>query len=179
MNNSSRIRLRNKKIADARDDYNWQSDPELARLDAATPPNIPFPLYLAEYTWELGFFNSSRREFAIETLAGKHIGNCVYYGIDWSKGEAELGIMIGERNYWNQGYGTEAITAIINHIFQETELNRIYLKTLTWNIRAQKCFAKCGFTTCGNLEKNGRSFKLMEIHRAHWANGNRPQPAAT
>jgi len=179
MNNSGRIRLRNKKITDARDDYNWQSDPELASLDATIPPKIPFTLYLAEYTWELSFFNSSRREFAIETLAGKHIGNCVYYGIDWRKRETELGIMIGKRDFWNQGYGTEAVTAVINHIFRETELNRIYLKTLTWNVRAQKCFEKSGFITYGNLEKNGQSFKLMEIRRAHWENGNRPPPSST
>ena len=87
--------------------------------------------------------------------------------------------MIGKRDFWNQGYGTEAVTAVINHIFRETELNRIYLKTLTWNVRAQKCFEKSGFITYGNLEKNGQSFKLMEIRRAHWENGNRPPPSST
>ncbi len=163
-----KIVLRDKKLADARDDYTWQTDPELTRLDAATQLALTFPHYLLDYTGELCFSDSTRRRFAIETLDGKHIGNCGYYGIDEIKGEAELGITIGDRDYWNKGYGTDAVTTLVNYIFRQTNLNRIYLKTLESNSRAQKCFQKCGFTPCGHLVKDRFSFMLMEIHRHQW-----------
>jgi len=161
----SKVILRAKRLADARDDYTWQTDPELARLDAAPLLAVPFSQYLSDYVSELRYPPLTRRRFAIETLDGKHIGNCTYYGINEAKGEAELGIMIGDRNCWDKGYGADAVDTFLNYIFCRTNLKRIYLKTLDSNIRAQKCFQKCGFTLCGHLVKDGFSFVLMEIHR--------------
>ena len=168
MISGSKIKLREKRLADAPDDYAWQADPELAALDAAPLPKSSYPQYLADYTSEMRYPTPNRQRFAIETLDGKHVGNCTYYGIDETKGEAELGIMIGSRNYWNQGYGTDAVTTLVNHIFQQTKLNRIYLKTLETNARAQKCFAKCGFAPYGHLKRDGYNFVLMELHRKEW-----------
>ena len=164
----SKIKLRGKRLADAPDDYAWQTDPKLAQLDAAPLPTISFPRYLADYASELRYPSPIRHRFAIETLKGEHIGNCTYYGIDETKGEAELGIMIGNRNYWDKGYGADAVATLVNHIFQQTNLNRIHLKTLDWNTRAQRCFQKCGFTHCGHVNRDGYSFVLMEIHREQW-----------
>ena len=164
----SKIKLRDKRLADAPYDYIWRTDAELARLDATPQLTISFPQFLLDYTSELQGSHSTRRPFAIETLNGKHIGNCSYYSIDETKGEAELGITIGNRDYWDKGYGADTITTLVNYIFRQTNLNRIYLKTLDWNIRAQKCFRKCGFTPCGYLVRDGFSFTLMEINRKQW-----------
>jgi RimJ/RimL family protein N-acetyltransferase len=163
-----KVKLRGKRLADAPLDYSWQTDPELAQLDATTQLSISFQHYLSEYTRELRYPPLTRQRFAIETLDGKHIGNCTYYGINEVKGEAELGIMIGDRDYWGKGYGANAITAVVNHIFQHTKLNRIYLKTLDSNTRGQKCFTKCGFAPYGHLNRDGYNFILMELHRKHW-----------
>ena len=160
-----KIKLCDKRLADARDDYTWRTDPELARLDAAPLLTISFPQYLLGYTSELCYSSLTRRRFSIQTLDGKHIGNCLYYDINETKGEAELGIMIGNRDYWDKGYGADAVTTLLSYIFRQTKLNRIYLKTLESNHRAQKCFQKCGFTPCGHLFRDGYSFVLMELHR--------------
>ncbi|UCH50705.1 MAG: GNAT family N-acetyltransferase, partial [Chloroflexota bacterium] len=103
--------------------------------------------------------------FAIETPDGKHIGNCSYFNIDQTKNDVEMGIMIGERDYWNCGYGTDAILATLNHFFSQTRLKRVHLKTLNWNIRAQKCFQKCGFFPCGQVTYGDYTFILMEVQR--------------
>lgn len=163
-----KIRLREKRLADALDDYSWQADFELARLDAASQLTMTFPQYLSDYTSELRYVSPTRHPFAVEVLDGKHIGNCVYYGVDETKGEAELGIVIGNRNYWDKGYGTDAVITLVSYIFRQTNLNRIYLKTLDWNDRAQKCFQKCGFTPYGHMVRDGFSFVLMEIRRKQW-----------
>jgi len=168
MISGSKIKLRDKRLSDARNDYQWQTDPELTRLDAVPLLTTSFPQYLLDYTDELRYLISTRHRFAIETLDGKHIGNCVYYNVNETKGEAELGIMIGNRNYWNNGYGTDTVSTLVNHIFPQTNFKRIYLKTLDWNQRAQRCFKKCGFTPYGHLVRDGYNFVLMELHRKQW-----------
>jgi len=166
--NSSRVKLRSKVLSDAHEDYKWQTDPELVRLDAASLLNISFTQYLSEYSFEFRYPTIDRKEFAVETLDGTRIGNCVYYDINTVKGEAQLGVLIGERDYWDIGYGTDTVNALISHIFLETNLHRIFLKTLDWNTRAQNCFRKCGFKEYGYLEKNGNHFILMEINKEIW-----------
>jgi RimJ/RimL family protein N-acetyltransferase len=161
----SKIILRPKRLSDAKEDFAWQTDPELAKLDAADPLDITYQQYFSEYTFELCYPTSGRYEFGLDSPDGKHIGNCVYYNVNTTSGKAELGIMIGNREYWNKGYGVEAVKALLSHIFSKTSLEQIYLTTLEWNIRAQKCFKKCGFTECGHVMRDGHDFILMDIRR--------------
>ncbi|MFC2047772.1 GNAT family N-acetyltransferase [Chloroflexota bacterium] len=165
MISGSKVILRDKRLADAVDDYTWRTDLELARLDATQSLDITFPEYLSSYANELRYLPLNRHPLAIETLDGKHIGNCIYYE---AKGEAELGVMIGNRDYWDKGYGADAVTTLLSHIFHQSNLKRIYLKTLDRNSRAQKCFEKCSFTPYGHMVRDGCHFVLMEIHRKQW-----------
>lgn len=165
---SSKVILREKRADDAWDDYAWESDPELARLDAAPVLKMPYDDYLQDYTSELFYYSAGQR-FSIDTHDGKHIGNCSYYNYDETRGDTELGIMIGDRDYWNRGYGTDAVTALVNYVFSTTKLDRIYLKTLDWNDRAQACFEKCGFKKYDKLRRGGYNFILMKILREDWA----------
>ena len=167
----SKVRLCPKRLSDAADDYAWQTDPELTRLDASSPLTMEFTQYLLRYADKLYCARQVKHQFAIETPDGEHIGNCAYYGVDDRKGEAEIGIMIGNRNYLEKGYGADAIAALVDHIFLKTNLKRIYLKTLDTNERAQRCFSQCGFTECGRLVDNGHSFVLMELYRYQWQQG--------
>ncbi len=76
--------------------------------------------------------------------------------------------MIGESDCWDRGYGTDAVDTLVDYIFTETGLQRIYLKTLDWNERAQRCFVKSGFIPCGEMVKNGHRFVLMEVRKEQW-----------
>lgn len=164
----AKIKLREKKLSDVRSDYLWQSDAELSRLDATQALDMSFSIYLLDYASTLQHQKDSRYPLAIETLEGKHIGNCTVYDIDEKKGEAQLGIMIGNKEYWDKGYGRDAVNTMVDYIFKTSSLGRLYLKTLEWNKRAQQCFIKCGFTPCGEMVHNGRSFLLMELKREQW-----------
>jgi len=163
-----KIKLREKKLSDVRNDYRWQSDPELAELDAAPTLITSFSIYLLDYASVLHQHDHYRFPLAIETLEGKHIGNCTCYDINEKKGEAQIGVMIGDRDYWDKGYGADAVNTLVDHVFNITHLNRLYLKTLDWNKRAQKCFSKCGFSPCGQLKRNGHNFVLMELKHEQW-----------
>jgi RimJ/RimL family protein N-acetyltransferase len=164
----SKVMLRDKKLEDAENDYRWEVDSELAHLDAVYPTTISFSEFFPDYREQLRHPLYASRRFALDTLEGRHIGNCSYYNINESRGDAELGIMIGDRDYWDKGYGTDAVATLITHIFQETGLQRIYLKTLEWNERAQNCFQKCGFSPYGQTARGEFSFILMQIFRNEW-----------
>ena len=45
----------------------------------------------------------------IDIEANELIGNCGFVKIDNLNQTAEIGLFIGNKNYWNRGYGTEAI----------------------------------------------------------------------
>lgn len=160
-----KVVLREKRLSDAPCDYAWRIDAELARLDATVPVGLPFSSFTTFYAEEIEYPSPRCRRFAIESLDGKHIGNCMFYDIDFQRREAELGIMIGDKAFWNRGYGSDAVKTLLKHIFSTTSLERIYLHTLEWNIRAQKCFEKCGFIPCGRVQRNGLSFVAMEAWR--------------
>ena len=163
-----KIKLREKKLSDVRNDYRWQSDPELAELDAAPVMIMSFSIYLLDYASVLHQQDHHRFPLAIETIEGKHIGNCTCYDIDEKKSEAQVGIMIGDRDYWDKGYGADAVSTLVDHVFNITHLNRLYLKTLEWNKRAQRCFSNCGFAPCGQLKRNSHDFLLMDLTREQW-----------
>jgi RimJ/RimL family protein N-acetyltransferase len=165
-----RIKLRPKRLQDAANDYSWRQDVELCRLDAAVPILCSFEEFLENYIEDLYRPNQSYR-FAIETPNGSHIGNCSYFNIDGTKREVEMGIMIGDRAYWNRGYGADVILTSLYYIFSKTNLKRVHLKTLPWNIRAQKCFQKCGFAPCGQVTYGDYTFMLMETHRPNKPKG--------
>ncbi len=162
------IVLRDKRVEDAEQDYKWRVDEELATLDATTPLRMTYASYVRLIEDELRYPAPWSRRYAIETHDGKLIGNCMYYDIDTARGQAELGILIGDRDYWSKGYGTDAVNALVAHVFTTTGLKRIYLHTLTWNFRAQKSFAKCGFLPLREVRRSGYDFLLMELMRDRW-----------
>jgi ribosomal-protein-alanine N-acetyltransferase len=160
------IVLREKRLGDAHSDFRWRTDAELARFDAARPFGATYHDYLALFRDELTYPSPYRRSLAIEDMDGRHIGNAMYYNIDTIRREAEIGITIGERDYWGKGFGTDAVAALVRHIFRVTGFRRIYLKTLDWNVRAQRSFEKAGFRVCGRSRRGGNAFVIMEFMAA-------------
>ena len=160
--------LRAKKFSDVDRDYSWRSDPELAELDATTPIRLSLDEYGRHYRDEINYPSPWSVRYAIETNEGVHIGNAMYYDIDRSKSQCELGIMIGNRDYWSRGYGTDAISTLLRAIFEEAVLQRVYLHTLAYNKRAQKAFSKAGFTDLEPVHRDRRDFLKMEVFSEAW-----------
>ncbi len=157
------VRLREKHIDDAERDYAWRCDPELAAFDAARPLSIRFANFAATMSEELQYPTIHRRTFAIEDLkSGRHIGNVMYYGYDSFAHEAELGITIGDREFWGHGYGTDTVRCMLRYLFTEKKLRRVFLHTLTWNTRAQTAFERAGFQRVREVSRGGYDFVYME-----------------
>jgi len=157
--------IRRKRLSDAADEYRWRRDPELARYDASRPVQAPFQDYQRNWSFDYRFTDVSGRSFAIEDENGEHVGNVMYYNLDPERGEAEVGISIGERRCWSQGYGSDALALMARVLFRTTGLRRLYLHTLAWNQRAQRSFQKAGFAACGTSWRDGHTFVVMEALR--------------
>src|SRR3972149_5295815 len=82
-----------------------------------------------------------------------------------------LGIVSGDKECWDQGYGTDAVRTALRFAFQEMNLNRVWLRTFEFNERAAACYRRCGFREEGrqrqHLFKRGRYWDaiLMGILR--------------
>jgi RimJ/RimL family protein N-acetyltransferase len=87
------------------------------------------------------------------------IGNCSFHAIDWRNRSGEVGIVIGEKRFWNQGYGTETMHLLVKHGFETLNLHRIWLRVHATNLRAIRSYEKVGFTHEGRMReaefKNG------------------------
>ncbi len=81
--------------------------------------------------------------------AWKLIGSLAFDSIDWRTRAAEFGIVIGDKSYWNQGYGTEAVRLLVGHGFHMLNLHRIYLHVYETNPRAIRAYQKVGFVEEG------------------------------
>ncbi len=172
-----KITLRSKRRADAWTDYQWRIDPELSALDATNPLNTPFIYFEQLYEDQVLKLSESSIRFGIENQHGKLIGNCMCYDIDFFRREAEFGIMIGDREHWNQGYGSDAARTAMQYVFNTTKLERIYLHTLKSNFRAQKAFENAGFRRCGETRRDRLDFWEMETLAQEWQNGSPGQLA--
>lgn len=169
--NSERVSLYPKSLSDAPRDYIWRKDAELAALNGQMPLKISFIRYITEFDAAPDEVQPLKEYFSIKTIAeGRHIGNCAIYEIDWNTAEAHVGIVIGDRRYWDKGYGSDAFRALIDYAFNHLGMRRLHLKTLERNIRAQKCFIKCGFQPCGSLLESGNTYILMQLPYEDYVN---------
>ena len=140
-------------------------DPEIAHLNG-TPPNRE-PLWLLRRILKADARRRDRATFGIYDEHDEYIGTCELYDI--RANQATLGIIIGEKTHWNQGYGPEAIHALLAHAFEELDLDRIVLNTYGDNERAQRAFAKVGFRETGRTRgPDGRIDVHMELRRTTW-----------
>ena len=163
-----KVRIREKRVEDIRNEYSWRVDPELSRLDATRPMTMSYEDFFRYSKEEMQFPNYRSKRLAVETLGGVHIGNIMYYDLNMQNSQAELGIMIGDKDYWSSGYGTDTVNTLLRHLFTTLELDRVYLHTLSWNYRAQASFAKSGFKLVRNVKRGGQDFILMEVLRSDW-----------
>lgn len=103
--------------------------------------------YLEEVMSEDGIFG------IIELKTDKLIGSVGLHKINSCKRTGTLGIFIGEREFQDKGYGTEAVKLILDYGFNYLNLNNVDLSVMEFNSRAIACYKKCGFKEIGKRRK--------------------------
>lgn len=97
--------------------------------------------------------NLSIETIAPDGQAGVLIGNISLMHTSERNRHAELGIVIGEKASWSQGYGTDAITTLLRYCFDELNYHKVHLRVYDYNPRGLRCYEKCGFKHEGRLRQ--------------------------
>ena len=172
---ANRIRLRGAERDDIPQFVIWLNDPEVLQF---LMRNLP----LSRADEENWFDRMIQRPPAervlvieVKTADGwKAIGNTSFMDINWQDRNAEVGIFIGEKDYWNRGYGREVMMLMLRHGFNSLNLHRIYLKVFENNLRGIRAYERAGFVHEGRLRqdifRDGRYFDLlvMSVLRTEW-----------
>ena len=154
-----RIRLRAIERSDIPTFVRWFNDAEVRHYLEML---MPMSQAQEERWFEAYLDRGDSHIFGIETLDGLLIGNVGLSEIDWQNRRAALGIVIGERKYWDNGYGTEAIMTLLRFVFENMNLHRVTLRVFEYNQRAVRCYEKCGFKLEGRLRQ--AHFHAGEYH---------------
>lgn len=130
--------------------HKWMNDFEVTLYSG--DPLQPLPMEAIEADYER-MHKSERNDvvsFVIyERSSLRPIGLTGLRRIDYKNGTATLGILIGEKDCWNKGYGTETTRLILDYGFHVLGLHNIMLTTYAYNDRAIHAYTKAGFREIG------------------------------
>ncbi len=138
------VRLRAREPGDEPLLHRWFNDPEVTEHLA-----IRYPLSHAQETAFIERVNAvsyQMASFGVETLAERKLIGGV--GLDHQSPEnrsAVLGIAIGDKQYWDGGYGTDTMRTVCRFGFEMMNLHRIELEVYAENERAIHVYEKVGF----------------------------------
>lgn len=139
----NRIYFRELNSNDATEEYcSWLRDPEVNTFLASNPcSREELQQYIEQKQkdkncifWGI-FLNES----------DTHIGNLKLEPVNFEEKKAVIGILIGKKECWNKGFGTEAITLAVDYCFRELGLEEIALGVVKEHLAAIKAYEKAGF----------------------------------
>jgi RimJ/RimL family protein N-acetyltransferase len=168
----TKVYLRPLEKEDAATVQVWVNDPEVTRhLLVYRPMSL-----LAE---EEFIANRSRDEHGIGVMivareSDRPVGATGLHAIDARHRTARFGILIGEKDCWGRGYGTEATRLMVDLAFATLNLNRVALEVVASHDRACRCYERVGFRREGLLRQGyfgeGRYWDLivMGLLREEW-----------
>ena len=140
----------------------WFGDPDVREFLLL---NRPISMAEEEQWFAQQLQSRDSEVFAIETTDGVHIGNTGLHDINWLHRNAEMGIVIGEKQYWGKGYGSDAARVLLRFAFDEMNLHRVQLTVYEDNVRAIRAYEKCGFRQEGRLRdaifRKGRYYDML------------------
>ena len=101
----------------------------------------------------------------VDTETNELIGSCGFIGLDHLNQIAEAGIFIGNKNYWNKGYGTESFQLLLDYGFKALNLHSVMLRVYSFNERAIRVYEKLGFTFIGKwreaLRRGNKAYDII------------------
>jgi len=171
--------LRKPRIRDAKDIYSYASDPEVARYVLWEPHR--------SVSETASFIRDLRARIragcpsswvVVLRGTGTVIGTVGFVWYSAENNTAELGYSFS-REYWNHGYATQALRAVIDAVFSSLPLNRLEAQHDVRNPASGRVMQKCGLTQEGILR--GRILNkgeyvdtaLYSILRSDWEKNQR------
>jgi RimJ/RimL family protein N-acetyltransferase len=167
-----RINLRAREDEDAVSFHRWFNDPEVTRFLGQPFPAVSMSQQRAFMASMSG--DRDRRAYSIVLKNGTLIGNCELRAFNWTARSCELGIAIGEKQHWGQGYGGEAVDLLLRIGFEGLNLHKVWLTCAAYNQRGLRAYRRSGFREDGRLRDDrfidGRYHDtvVMSVLEAEW-----------
>lgn len=157
--NTSRIYLRALEPDDYKVTFAWRNDSEIQSM-------VGGPKYFVSMEKEKQWVQNAIVDNSCVRLAvclkksDLHIGNVYATNFDMLNRACKTHVLIGDKDYWNGGYATEAYKLLQEYLFEERGMNRLSALIIDTNIASLKMHKKCGYTEEGVLRqsvyKNGK-----------------------
>jgi len=150
---TERLRLREITRDDFQAVHEYASDPMTVRY-------MPFGPNTMEETQEFIDRNLKRQQEEPRTDYGlgiilksedRLIGACGIHGV--TEIQASIGYILN-RSYWGHGYATEAAKALVDHLFSERGVHRVYASCDPENHASVRVLEKVGMSLEGRLREN-------------------------
>jgi diamine N-acetyltransferase len=175
-----RVRLRAIEREDLPRFVAWLNDPDVRKHLMLIPPlSLAQEEKWYEHTLQQ---HPAEQPMVIERASPEGwtpIGDISFHVIDWVNRKTELGIFIGDKSYWNQGYGREAIQLLLEFGFNTLNLNRIFLQVDETNPGGIHCYEHAGFVHEGRFRQakfeDGRFIDIlqMSVLSSEWQSRNK------
>lgn len=152
---TERLVLRRFKISDTCDMYNnWACDDDVNRYMTSTSLTDVSQAEKALNSWSVRYDNAEFYNWNItfKNEDAKSAGFVCVVAKDDDALKAELGYCIGKK-WWNKGYMTEAVNAVMDYLFNEIGYNRIEIQYDTDNPASGRVAQKCGMQYEGTLRQ--------------------------
>ena len=124
----------------------WLADLEVTKYTTASALVLGLE---AEKDFLAGMAKTNHDFAIVERATDRPLGACGFLGFDSTQRRAEVGIFIGEKDFWSRGYGTEALSLLLDFGFNVKNFHNLLLRVKAFNTRAIRCYQKLGFKTIG------------------------------
>lgn len=163
--------LRPPTKADAAIMTRWINDPDVRQFVTTSYPisEETEATYLADVN------KPDKNVFLVIEVDGRPIGTMGLHSINLIDRTCTTGAIIGEKDCWGKGYGTDAKMALLEYAFDSLGLRKIHSSVIAYNARSLAYSLKCGYVEEGRRRqrffKKGRHYDeiLLGILRKEWA----------
>ena len=150
----TRVTLRPFRLDDLTALRRWHADPQITRFWGARYPIVAEHAFASDLAPGGRFTQfDANGYFCICDESGRAIGRIDYEGLTLRQRMAELSILIGEKDAWSRGYGSEAIVLLLEWLFNDRGAHRVWLEVFPDNARAVRAYEKVGFVREGTLRE--------------------------
>jgi RimJ/RimL family protein N-acetyltransferase len=167
-----RVRLRPIREDDLPLLRSWFDDPETMRYWGMPECLVPEGAFEDDLKGRFRQFDDAGY-FMIERDEEVPIGRIDFENWDKRSDSVEVMILIGDQDGRGQGYGTDAMVALLRYLFHQRGLHRVWLTVIEGNERAMRSYEKVGFVVEGVLRDD--VFFEGRFHSQHVMSMLRPE----
>lgn len=160
---TDRFILRSISLSDVNETYlNWLEQPESKRFIISSKKSNSLES-LRNYVAEKIGKQDCLFLAIIDKATEAHIGNIKYEPINFEECVAEMGILIGQKNWRGKGVFLEVFRASEKYLIEQYNIERVKLGVKVTNEAALKAYDKVGFKKIYSKIEDGVEVLFMEV----------------